>query len=253
MISSTQAAEIKGKLPEVKKPTTSNLYADQKGFMLDMVKKELVNLGFSEEDIDGGGLRVTTTFTPKAMQAAQQGVMEGRPSGFSDKQLHIAVASVEPGTGALRGFYGGQDYLKSQINWATAGGSPGSAFKPFALAAGLKDGFALKSTFEGNSPYTFPNGTDQVVNEGPGDGNDYGSAVDLIKATAESINTAFVDLTMSMEGGPQKIVDEAVAMGIPKDAPGLEPTSGVSLGSATISPVDMLSFQVDQCFPLTLS
>ncbi|MCW2679110.1 MAG: ponA1, partial [Frankiales bacterium] len=49
-------------------------------------------------------------------------------------------------SGALLGFYAGQDYLASQLNWAVLGGSPGSAFKPFALAAALKAGFSLKDT-----------------------------------------------------------------------------------------------------------
>src|SRR3546814_8692251 len=54
---------------------------------------------FTDDEIDGGGLRVTTTFTKKAMQAAEQGVEEARPEGLSDKALHVGVASVEPGTG----------------------------------------------------------------------------------------------------------------------------------------------------------
>jgi membrane peptidoglycan carboxypeptidase len=172
------------------------------------------------------------------MSAAAHAVADERPPGL--KQLHVAVASVDPKTGALRGFYAGQDYLKSNggINWAVAGGSPGSAFKPFALTAGIKDGFSLKSTFDGNSPYVFPNG-DQVVNEGPGTGHDYGSAISLLTATEQSVNTAYTDLTMSMKNGPQKILDTAVEMGIPRDAPGLQPNSGIALGSATINPISM--------------
>ena len=38
-------------------------------------------------------------------------------------------------------------------------------------------------------------GRDRGRNEGPGDGHDYGSAVSLINATEESINTAFVDMS----------------------------------------------------------
>jgi membrane peptidoglycan carboxypeptidase len=236
-LSPADVAKAKERLPKFPKQRQQDSYGGQRGHMLTLVKKQLQAKGFSDAEIEGGGLRVTTTFTRKAMHAAEASVREQRPKGL--KGLHVAVASIDTKTGALRGMYAGQDYLKSQINWALAGGSPGSAFKPFALAAGLKDGYSLKSTFEGNSPYVFPNGKDRVVNEGPGDGNDYGSAVDLIKATAESINTAFVDLTVSMTDGPQKILDTAVDMGIPQDAPGLQPTSGISLGSATISPVDM--------------
>ena len=46
------------------------------------------------------------------MTAAEEGVVEARPEGFSDRQLHVGVASVEVGTGAVRGFYAGQDYLR---------------------------------------------------------------------------------------------------------------------------------------------
>ena len=70
-----------------------------------------------------------------------------------------------------------------------------------------------------------------VVNEGPGDGNDYGAAITLIKATEESVNTAYVDLTQRMDDGPQKILDMAVDMGIPKDTRDLKPNSGISLGA----------------------
>ncbi|MCW2679111.1 MAG: glycosyl transferase, family 51 [Frankiales bacterium] len=187
-LDSAEAQKYYGKLPKLGKPATSNMYGGQRGFMLKMVKAELQRLGFAENEIDAGGLRVETTFTRKAMKAAEDGIAAERPQGL--KRLHVASASVDVKTGALLGFYGGQDYLDSQLNWAALGGSPGSAFKPFALAAGLKAGFSLKDTFDGNSPFTFENGS-EVVNEGPGDGNDYGSAISLTTATEQSVNTAY--------------------------------------------------------------
>ncbi len=51
------------------------------------------------------------------------------------------MATVEVGTGALRGFYAGQDYLDSQINWAVAGGMVGSTFKPLTVATAISEGF----------------------------------------------------------------------------------------------------------------
>ncbi|HET7684370.1 MAG TPA: transglycosylase domain-containing protein [Marmoricola sp.] len=235
-ITQAQADKAKGHLPKRVKPNTEDKYGGQRGFMLHMVKDELLRLGFDETEIEGGGLKVTTTFTQKAMRAAKEAVTEVRPEGL--KGLHVATASVDVKSGALLGFFGGQNYLKSQLNWAKLGGAPGSAFKPFALAAGIKDGFSLKSTFQGNSPYEFPDGS-TVVNEGPGDGHDYGAAVSLVKATEDSINTAYIDLTMSMDHGPEKIKKTAIAMGIPKNAPGLKANAGISLGSATISPINM--------------
>ena len=235
-LDASEAEKHYDKLPKLRKPKTSDQYGGQRGFMLTMVKAELKKLGFDDTEIDSGGLRVETTFTKKAMAASEAGVLKERPQGL--KGLHVATASVDVRTGALIGFYAGQNYLDSQLNWARLGNSPGSAFKPFALAAALKEGFALKDTFSGNSPYTYPDGS-TVVNEGPGTGNDYGDKIDLIKATEESVNTAYADLTAAMDSGPQKILDMAVDLGIPKDAPGLEPNSGIALGSATMSPINM--------------
>ncbi|MGH3361390.1 MAG: transglycosylase domain-containing protein [Nocardioides sp.] len=247
-IKPTQRDKAARKLPAFPEIEEESQYGGQRGHVLTMVRKELVRLGFTEQEIEGGGLRVTTTLTKKAMTAAEQGVLEARPEGFKDKQLHIGVASVEPGTGALRGFYGGQDYLQSQINWAVAGGQAGSTMKAFALPAAIKDGFSLKDTFNGNSPIVLPDGTDF---ENQGD-TDYGSAISMIRAAEDSVNTAFIDMTMSMDDGPRKIVDMANRMGIPpaeperrkapgfpNATPGLAPQTGVALGSATVSPINM--------------
>ncbi|WP_220794141.1 transglycosylase domain-containing protein [Nocardioides pelophilus] len=234
------------RLPDFPEVETESAYGGQKGHVLQMVKTELLRLGFSEQEISGGGLEVTTTFTPKAMDAAMNGMKEARPEGFGYKELHVAVATVEPGTGAVRGIYAGQDYLESQLNWAVSGGQAGSTFKPFALAAGIKAGFSLKDTFDGNSPYELPDGSD-VENQG---NVPYGR-VNLIRATEDSINTAYIDLTLAMENGPEKIIDTAVDMGIPPiepasdpwgfptSTPGLLPNTGVALGSQTVSPINM--------------
>ena len=136
-ISVEQAEKAAKRLPPFPEIPSESQYGGQKGHILTMVRKELIKLGFSEDEIDGGGLRVTTTFTEKAMNAAEEGVLEAKPDGFGDKFLHIGAASVEPGTGAVRGLYGGQDYLDSQINWAVAGGMAGSTFKAFADAAAI--------------------------------------------------------------------------------------------------------------------
>jgi membrane peptidoglycan carboxypeptidase len=241
------------RLPKFPKIEAKSQYGGQRGHMLELVRDELHSLGFSDEEIEGGGLRVTTTFTQKAMQAAEQGVLEGKPDGFGDKQLHIGVASVEPGTGALRGFYAGQDYLDSQINWAVAGGMVGSTFKPITLATALANGYSLKDTFQGNSPFEFPDGL-TVRNEGQGLdglGNDYGESVSALFALEESINTAYVDMSNSIQDGPDKILTMANKLGVPpakpdKAYPGipsatrdLESDALITLGKARISPINL--------------
>jgi membrane peptidoglycan carboxypeptidase len=134
-----------------------------------------------------------------------------------------------------------------------AGGMVGSTFKPFTVATALQNGYSLKDTFQGNSPYEFPDGL-TVRNEGTGSdglGNDYGEAVDLTYALEQSINTAFVDMSNSIPDGPDKILETANMLGIPptektREYPGIPSTSRdldadalITLGKARISPVNM--------------
>ncbi len=212
-ISEEKAQQAERRLPTFPVFQQSSKYGGMRGHILTLVRQELHQLGFTDDQIDGGGLRVTTTLTQKAMVAARQGVLEVRPK-ISPKFLHVGVATVQPGTGALLGFYAGQDYLQSQINWAEAGGMVGSTFKPASLAAAIADGYSLKSTWDGNSPYVFPDGL-EVHNEGDSTGTNYGSAISSITAMEESVNTAFVDMSASMKNGPQKILTQANKMGIP--------------------------------------
>jgi membrane peptidoglycan carboxypeptidase len=253
-ITAEEAEKASARLPKIHKEVRDDRLRGQRGHMLTMVEKELERLidsgelEASKQDIQGGGLRVTTTFTHKAMKAAEEAVKEERPEGKEfDRQLHIGVASVQPGTGAVRGFYGGQDFLKSEINWAVAGGMGGSTLKAFAVAAALEDGYSLKDSFDGNSPFVIP-GTDlEFSNQ---DFRDYGR-VSMLKATENSINSAFIDMTMAMDNGAEKILKTANDMGIPPaESPrrhigfpnqtyGLEPVVGLSLGSGTVSPINM--------------
>ena len=137
-----------------------------------------------------------------------------------------------------------------QINWAD-GRRHGRLDVQAVRARGrrINDGYSLEDTFDGNSPYVFPDGL-EVRNEGTGaDGTDYGSAVTLTYATEESINTAFVDMSDSRwRTGPQKILDMANKMGIPPAKPDphypgipsstrdLEPDALITLGKAADQP-----------------
>ena len=244
-----RAAEALPKFPKIE---ADSQYGGQKGHMLRLVRQELRADGLLR-----GGDRRRRPAGHHDVHARGDGRRPRRaccpqkPEGFGDKELHVAAATVEPGTGALLGFYAGQDYLDSQINWAEAGGMVGSTFKPFTLATAIKEGFSLEDTFEGNSPYEFPDGL-EVRNEGGGDGNDYGSAVDATYALEQSINTAFVDMSASIPDGPEKILETAKAMGIPpakanKKFPGIPKVSRdlssddalITLGRARISPINM--------------
>ncbi len=151
------------KLPKFPEIEVGDSLGGPKGFLLALVKSELRDLGFTDAEIEGGGLRVTTTFNAKMQRAAVQAVRQERPREQA-QGVKIGLAAVQPGTGQLKAMFGGPDYVKDQRNWALTGRQPGSTFKPFALAAGLTSGISLFDTFEGNT-YVFPDGS-EVNNEG---------------------------------------------------------------------------------------
>jgi membrane peptidoglycan carboxypeptidase len=208
-ITEAQQKQYAAHLPPLKKPKKSSRFAGPNGFLLDMARDELRQIGFADDEISGGGLKVKTTFNygqQKKMLAAAQ---DEQPKKRDN--LHVGMAAVQPSSGALLAVYGGPDYLKNQLNWATLRARPGSGFKPFALAAALADGKSIYDTFQGDSPIEVQG--QKLNNEF---NQDYGD-VSLLKATEQSINTAFYDLVdRQMDKGPNKLVDMAEAAGIPK-------------------------------------
>jgi membrane peptidoglycan carboxypeptidase len=240
-ITPVQEAKYAKKLPKFPKIAANQRYGGPKGFLLKMVERELGAAGFDSSQISGGGLKIVTTFDKDAQAAAVEAAQSytrqsARAAGQKASRLHAALASVDVNSGEVIALYGGPDFVKNSRNWATTPRPTASTFKTYALAAGLKDGFNLFSKFNGNT-WTPPGDKKPVRNEF---GHQYGDSVDLIKATAQSINTAFVDLTTQMDSGPRKIMKMAQAAGAPKGA-GWDNNDRIPLGTAEVSPLAQAS------------
>jgi len=230
----TPAQAAKAKLPIIKNPITGGEFAGPTGYLLMTIKSELTKLGFTEDQLLVGGLRVKTTFERAAQQAAVDAVDTQAPKN-APADLHIGLASVRPGTGEVVAMYGGKDYLVRQLNDATQGiAMAGSTFKPFALIAALEAGIGLDTVWNGDSPQIYD------VDGKPYEVGNYGDKsfgpITLLKATANSVNTVYVPLGMQV--GPDKVVEVARRAGIPNSV-AMMPTPSVVLGAASPHVLDV--------------
>ena len=221
-------------MPKVLPRSKTGILAGPKGYLVAAVQKELNKLGFSDEKLMVGGLKVTTTLNKKAQEAAVLAVATQAPKKAPD-DLHIGLAAVRPGSGAILAMYGGPDYVERQLNNATQGiTQAGSSFKPFALIAALEAGVSLETVWNGESPQIFDD------NGKPYEVANYGKKsfknLTLLEATEKSVNTVYVPLGIAV--GPEKVIDAARRAGIP-DAVEMVPTPSVVLGVASPHVLDV--------------
>ncbi|HEY3603619.1 MAG TPA: transglycosylase domain-containing protein [Sporichthyaceae bacterium] len=226
-----------------KQAQNASRYGGQRGYLLQAIEKELIDRNLTKDQVENGGLSITTTLDAQAQASAEAAVPAQFPK-TQNKGVRVGLAAIEPGTGRILAMYGGKDFLGkdkyAQVNNATTPIQPGSGMKPFALAAALENGFSLDSTFTGKSPFVFPGG--KIRNEF---NTSYGKKVSLYDGLEQSINTVFVDMTLQV--GPQKVREAMVRAGIPNDAPGLNNFPLVGLGVASIRPTEVADAYATLC------
>lgn len=221
----------KVKFPQFRKRVKTNQLAGQTGYLLEAVRREMTSIGFTEAEIEGGGLTIVTTIDRKAEDAVVAAVEKAGPR-YDTKGVRIGVTAVRPGTGEILAVYGGKDYLKDQLdNALQARAQGGSTFKAFTLAAAAEKNLGLDSVWNGNSPATVEGYT--LHNFGNAS---YGS-VSLMTATMKSINTAYV--AVEADVGVESAIDAAHRAGLPENTPGVQDNLTFVLGSASPRAIDM--------------
>ena len=214
----------------------------RKDYFLDEVTEALLAhpaLGETYQErfakVYNGGLRVWTTFDPTLQEHMESAVEDVLPDGTGD--FEVAVASVDPTTGAVRAFIGGTEFVDSQFNIATQGKrQPGSSFKTYVLAAAIeKGGLFPFDTISGIGPCAFPNppNVDYEVSNFNGSKGGVGT---LQYAVLKSSNCGFVRL--GLRTGLDNVVEVANRL-IGRDAEdSFRPYLSMSLGAQEVTPLE---------------
>ncbi|XVU25468.1 transglycosylase domain-containing protein [Actinoplanes sp. CA-054009] len=222
----TQAEYDARKWPKVKpiaKAGGSSATSGPVGVVMRHVRAELAEMGISQQEFDKGGLTVTTTINPAVQKAAEEAgsrKSESSPMHSKPATYQSSVIGVDPKTGAVLGYYAGDDpngldyggYMDGQTLKVTGGQSPGSTFKLYTLAAGLKEDISFKTTWDGTKKR--PSGK-EINNADAPPGKVCGGKIaycDLEQSTIKSYNFAFYWIADAI--GRQKVIQAAVDAGV---------------------------------------
>lgn len=234
----TQEEADNAAFPETIDPQSETSMTGWKGHLMQQIRTELESrAGITPEQLDSGGYVIVTTLDKDLQNFAVEAVNE-LPDDHN-AGLQVALSSINPANGEILAEFAGADYQERQSNSVTQDRAmAGSTMKPFGLIAYMQAGGTIEDMYNGNSPLQI---TDKRTGEVTPPLSNYGDYsygyVNMIRATALSINTPFVE--MNNEMGPGKTHEAAVKLGLPEDTLGLDDTIRNVLGSASPHNLDL--------------
>jgi membrane peptidoglycan carboxypeptidase len=181
--------------------------------------------------LQDGGFRIITTIDKRAQDAAEAAAditrdtapaaLRGQP-----KNWQAALVAVEPGTGRVLAYYGGNkgtgsDYAGwyyTQDGKAVGFGAhpPGSSFKVYDLAEALHQKISLQTHFDSPATKEFPeSGRTKATEAGPVRNSSTAAcqpSCSLVDATVASLNVPFFELTEKL--GVGNVIEMAAKAGI---------------------------------------
>ncbi len=209
----------------------SKIYSYNKApYFIDFVLKELEYIGFREEDISQGGLKIYTTLDYKSQEAADNAINARlKAAKLTNDKTQMALFSFSPTTGKIYAYVGGKNYEKSQYDRIlNAIRPPGSSFKPFVYATALQQGSSVFDTVD-DSPVSFGRWSPRNY------GGKYRGRMPLWQALAVSSNVVAVKLIEKV--GVPNVISTAREMGITTP---LQSDMTIALGSNGVKLYDMV-------------
>jgi membrane peptidoglycan carboxypeptidase len=201
------SAQFPAPVPDAAKNGGSSL-ADRQ-FIVSEAFAELAQQGYSEQSLAASGAKVYTTIKPDAQQSSEQAVgkIMGADQDYPDEGA--ALVSANPVTGEIIAYYGGDG--STSYDLATTPQQPGSSFKPYVLAAGLRTNpgqINLDTIYDGSDNQTIDG---QLVHNSDGEG---APQISVRDAMTQSVNTVFYQ--MGAQVGVANVRQAAWDAGIPK-------------------------------------
>ena len=186
------------------------------GNVINYVRDELDRMGI--KDWKKGGYQITTSINP-SIQAKLESVIrrsvKGSELNGQPANLMAAAVSIDPTTGRVLAYYGGENGTGTDYagyNWENGkrvgGHSPGSSFKIYTLAAGLREGISFNTFWDAGKNR---DGPFKLTNAGI-DNPTCGKSCTLEVSTLKSYNIPFYWLTKQI--GIAKVVDAARLAGV---------------------------------------
>ena len=150
-------------------------------------------------------------------------------------EVESGFVALDPNTGAIQAMIGGFNYFESKFNRATQGGRlVGSGIKPLIYTAALESGMT-PATLVNDAPVVFDQ-TEGATDWRPqNSGGTFLGPTRLRTALYRSRNLVSVRLVREL--GVSRIIDIAERFGV--DAAKLPRNLSISLGTASLTPLDM--------------
>ncbi|MFD2420617.1 transglycosylase domain-containing protein [Amycolatopsis pigmentata] len=170
---------------------------------------EMAGKGFSEQALSKSGAKIYTTINPPAQAAAEAAVTKIMAADTAYPDEAAALVAVDPVSGGVIAYYGGDG--STAYDLARTPQQPGSSFKPYVLAAGLRGDPAhigLGTVYDGSDNQTIAG---RVVHNSDGEGAD---RITVSDAMTRSVNTVFY--RMAEQAGVGAVRQAAWDAGIPK-------------------------------------
>ena len=198
-------------------------------YFIDFVLNELKNIGFEEQEISQGGLKIYTTLDYKSQNAAQNVATSAlSKAGLTKPANQVALFSFSPTTGRIYAYIGGKNYEQSQYDRVSKAIRPsGSSFKPFVYATALQQGVGVDNMIE-DTPLTIQDWSPKNY------GKKYRGKITIWQALAISSNVAAVRLIK--KSGVDAVIQTAKEMGITTP---LANDMTIALGSNGVKLYDM--------------